>query len=250
MNYTWREADRDTILRVTVGSSVHGVAVEGTDDRDEMAVFIPPPAVALGLDRCDTIIHRTQPEGARSGPGDLDLTMHSLSKFCRLALNGNPSILLALYSPDPLVLTGAGGRLRDMTDAFASKRVLQAFLGYMHEQRRRLKGEIGQKAIKRPELVERYGFDTKYAGHVIRLGLQGLEYARTGALSLPMPALDRHTVLHVRTGIHDLDAVLNMALRLEGELRDELDASRLPADADRGRVEQFIVDEHLRAWSA
>jgi hypothetical protein len=40
--------DRDTalsaeILRKVVGSGVHGIAIPGTDDHDEMGVFIEPP---------------------------------------------------------------------------------------------------------------------------------------------------------------------------------------------------------------
>src|SRR5262245_3044437 len=37
------------ILRGTVGSTVHGLHLAEQDDRDEMAVAIPPPARVLGL---------------------------------------------------------------------------------------------------------------------------------------------------------------------------------------------------------
>jgi len=40
---------RGTILRATVGSTVHGLHHGGQDDRDEMAVFIEPPEYRLGL---------------------------------------------------------------------------------------------------------------------------------------------------------------------------------------------------------
>ncbi|HET6563038.1 MAG TPA: hypothetical protein VFG72_14270 [Marmoricola sp.] len=32
------------ILRSVVGSGVHGIAIEGTDDHDEMGIYIEPPA--------------------------------------------------------------------------------------------------------------------------------------------------------------------------------------------------------------
>jgi hypothetical protein len=35
--------ERGTILRATVGSTVHGLHHGGQDDRDEMAVFVEPP---------------------------------------------------------------------------------------------------------------------------------------------------------------------------------------------------------------
>ena len=87
------------ILRGVVGSTAHGTAIEGQDDRDEMGVFIEPPENVCGLTPCDHYIQRDQPDGVRSQPGDLDLTMYSLRKFCRLAAHGNPSVILLLWLP-------------------------------------------------------------------------------------------------------------------------------------------------------
>ena len=59
------------ILRSVVGSGVHGIAIPGTDDHDEMGVYIEPPSVALGVEKHrEDYIWRTQPEGVRSGHGD------------------------------------------------------------------------------------------------------------------------------------------------------------------------------------
>ena len=105
--------ERGTILRATVGSTVHGLHHGGQDDRDEMAVYIEPPEYLLGLARARGIrgglygfehyVERTQPEGARSGPGDLDLVAYSLRKYIRLALKGHPTILLLLFVPEELM---------------------------------------------------------------------------------------------------------------------------------------------------
>ena len=96
--------EQGTILRATVGSTVHGLHHGGQDDRDEMAVFVEPPEYLLGLARARGIrgglygfehyVERTQPEGMRSGPGDLDLVAYSVRKYVRLALKGHPTILL------------------------------------------------------------------------------------------------------------------------------------------------------------
>lgn len=54
------------ILRSVVGSGVHGIAIEGTDDHDEMGVYVEPPTYVLGVERHrDDYIWRTQPEGVR-----------------------------------------------------------------------------------------------------------------------------------------------------------------------------------------
>jgi uncharacterized protein len=84
------------ILRGVVGSTTHGTAIEGRDDRDEMGVFVEPPEYVCGLTSIDHYIYRDQPEGVRSQPGDLDLTMYSLRRYCHLAAQGNPSVILLL----------------------------------------------------------------------------------------------------------------------------------------------------------
>src|ERR671925_1818212 len=121
---TGQLVEQGTVLRATVGSTVHGLHHGGQDDRDEMAVFVEPPEYLLGLARARGIrgglygfehyVERTQPEGVRSGPGDLDLVAYNLRKYIRLALKGHPTILLLLFVPDEFVLveTELGEELR------------------------------------------------------------------------------------------------------------------------------------------
>jgi len=42
-------------------------------------------------------VFRTQDEGTPSGPGDLDLTIYGLRKYCQMALKGSPTVLLLLF---------------------------------------------------------------------------------------------------------------------------------------------------------
>ena len=44
-----RIAERGMILRVQVGSGVHGTAVAGQDDRDEMGICLEPPQYVTGV---------------------------------------------------------------------------------------------------------------------------------------------------------------------------------------------------------
>lgn len=69
--------DRDValpneILRSVVGSGVHGIAIAGTDDHDEMGIYIEPPEYVLAVEiHRQDYVWRTQPEGVRSGAGPL-----------------------------------------------------------------------------------------------------------------------------------------------------------------------------------
>ena len=132
------------ILRSVVGSGVHGIAIEGTDDHDEMGVYIEPPEYLLGVERHrDDYIWRTQPEGVRSGPGDTDLVMYSLQKYLRLAIKGNPTVMLPLFAPEQslVVLTPLGEELRALRTSFLSRLAVERFLGYMRSQHERMLGQ-------------------------------------------------------------------------------------------------------------
>lgn len=241
-----------TFLRAEVGSRVHGTNVEGTDDRDEMGVCIEPPEWVVGLRHFEQFVIRDQPQGVRSQPGDLDLVVYGLRKFASLALKGNPSILLLFMVPDETcnTLHPLGRALRANVDLFASRKAGSAFLGYMQQQRERLMGERGQMNVKRPELVEAYGFDTKYAGHMLRLGFQGIEYMQTGRFTVPMSPLQRDEILAVRTGKRTKSEVLDAAQFLENVLKVSIAKSELPPEPDYTSVNRFLVDAYWEEWSA
>lgn len=243
-------AEPNTIVRAVVGSTVHGTAVEGTDDRDEMGVCLEPPEYVVGLSHFEQWVHRDRPAGVRSEPGDLDLTVYSARKYVRLLLGGNPTILLLLFVPREHTVSEnlLGAALRIQGPQWLGKNALTAFLGYMTSQRQRLTGERGGKDVNRPELVERYGFDTKYAGHMIRLGLQGLELARTGRITLPMPPAARQHVRDIREGRVPLSNVLQFGGELERELADLQDTSSLRDAPDKAAANRWLYDAYELHW--
>ena len=134
---TTEYGDRETamageILRTVVGSGVHGIAIAGTDDHDEMGIYIPAAHTLLGIQAGqEHYVHRTQPEGVRSGPGDTDLVMYALRKYLRLAVKGNPTALLPLFAPDDSVLaiTDLGRELRRLAPFVMSQQAVHRFLG-------------------------------------------------------------------------------------------------------------------------
>jgi predicted nucleotidyltransferase len=243
--------ERSTILRGTVGSTVHGLHHGGQDDRDEMAIFLEPPELVVGLRRpFEHYVERTQPEGARSGPGDLDLVAYSLRKWLRLAVAGNPTVLLLLFSPADtlLVCTERGERLRALAPAIVSRKAGPRYLGYMRAQKERLVGTRGQRNVNRPELIEAHGFDTKYAMHVARLGHQGIELLTTGRLTLPVPEPARSRIMAIRTGEVPFDETIAEIEEIERRLEAAVEDSALPKEPDYARVDAFVLDSYRDAW--
>jgi hypothetical protein len=242
------------ILRSVVGSGVHGIAIEGTDDHDEMGVYIEPPEYVLGVEKQrEDYIWRTQPEGVRSGHGDTDLVLYSMKKYLRLAIKGNPTVILPLFAPEEslVIVAPLGEELRDMRTAFMSRLAVERFLGYMHSQHERMLGQSKRNVPNRPELIEKYGWDVKYGSHALRLAYQGFEIASTGSLSLPLPDRERERVLAVKRGEVDRDEVSAEISRLEASVRAILDEDRspLPVAADLDRISAWAIDAQRRHWN-
>src|SRR5271154_602886 len=139
----WRTAKQNLILLTEAGSRLHGISVGG-DDQDLQGVCIEPPAVMLGTQKFELYEYRTQPQGKRSGEGDIDLSCFGLAKWVRLIIAGNPSHLLPLFAPDgkTYLIAWPGQELRDNASLFLAKSHAQRFLGYLNQQRELMLGNL------------------------------------------------------------------------------------------------------------
>lgn len=244
------------IIRCVVGSTIHGLNVQdGIEDRDEMGVCIEDYGAALGLSApFEQYIYRSAAEregqhNAKSQGGDLDLIVYSLRKYLRLALKGNPTVLTLLFAE---IIEGdaRGSKLQELAPLIVSRKAGGAFLGYLQAQRQRLTGERGQKDVNRPELVAKYGFDTKYAMHMLRLGFQGLELMATGRLTFPMKQPERDYLIGVRTGKESLQNVMTRGGELEKELQETWETSPLPKEPGTEAVEKWMLETYWETWKA
>lgn len=241
------------ILEVVVGSTLHGTHVDdGLEDLDMMAIVVERPRQMIGFGPVDTWVHRTKPEGVRSEAGDLDLSVYGLRKYLHLALKGNPTILLALFAPEQFIKRNdvRGRQLQALYPYIVSKQCYSPWRGYMKQQHERLLGLRGQRNVTRPELVNKYGYDTKYAGHIVRLGLQGEEILTTGKMTLPMPEEQRKLVVSIRTGGYSLAGVSEIIIDMERRIEAAKDKSTLPENPDRKTVEKWMLRTYLTAWRA
>lgn len=232
-----------------MGSGVLGVAVEGTDDRDELGIAIAPPSCSIGLELFEQYQFRTQPEGVRSGTGDLDLVIYDLRKYARLASQGNPTVLLPLFTPDWGVVhrNAWGERLQQDKQMFLSKDCGRRFMGCLDSQRDKLLG-LRSPHTNRPELIAKYGFDSKFAYQAVRLGFQGVEILATGAITLPIPEPDRTWIKELRVGGHTKEEVLDRVAESRSQLERLLVTSDLPDKPDYGKINDWLTEMHTSWW--
>jgi len=262
-----RIAEDGLILRVQVGSGVHGTAVAGQDDRDEMGICLEPPQFVTGVARVPagtgadsrTVVFEQyerhtawdQPGGLarRSGAGDLDIVIYSARKWASLALAGNPTVLLALFVPDHEVVyrNDTGSELVANAHRFVSRLAADRFLGYLRAQRRAMTGE-GPAHTNRPELVAVHGYDTKFAMHALRLGIQGSELLTSGRITLPIPEPHRTYLRAIRRGEIPLTEVIDAIDTAEQQLVNLQSASSLPDEPDRDWVNEWLHRSYVAFW--
>lgn len=197
-------------------------------------------------------MQRTQPEGTRSGPGDVDRTLHSLRRFIRLAASGNPSVLMAFWAPVDDA-TAAGRSLRALGEALG-RHVIPRYRGYMQSQAQRLLGTRGgghgrRGGGGRPELVERHGYDTKYAMHCARLGFQCVELLTTGRLVLPVQGEAADWLRSVRQGDIGFQEWWTRTLDLDRQLAALQQDARYPERPAAQRIDRWAIDTHLAVWN-
>jgi uncharacterized protein len=262
-------AEKGMILRVQVGSGVHGTSITGQDDRDEMGLCLEPPQFVTGLARVPdgdaggraawvsfeqyerhTAWDRPGGLANRSGAGDLDVIIYSARKWARLALAGNPTVLLVLFAPDDEVVfrDQAGAELTANACRFVSRLAADRYLGYLKGQKAAMTGEPGAHT-NRPELVAVHGYDTKYAMHALRLGLQGIELLTTGRITLPVPEPHRGYLRSIRCGERPLDEVLDAITDAEDRLAQLRGNPDIPDQPDRQWVDEWLHRSYLNFWT-
>lgn len=223
------------------GSEAHGTFVPSTDpdsidDRDLMGICIPPAAWTLGLRKW---------EGADAIKGVWDVVLYDYGKFVSLLLKQNPNVLGMLWlEPEDYLYLGPVGKdlivhrllFRSRRDAAAS------FIGYAEGQFKKMHNGAcqGYMGAKRKDLVERYGYDCKMAGHTIRLLHMGEEFLRTGVLTVRR-TWDRDMLIDIKKGRWGLARVQEYTAERLASIREAEKVSVLPESIDLEEVETVVL---------
>ncbi len=168
-------------------------------------------------------------------------------------MKGNPTALLPLYAPMESILyfKSPGIELRENKGWFLSQRALHRFLGYMTSQHERMMGGGKRNRVpKRQELIDAYGWDTKYGSHALRLAFQGFEIASHGTLTLPLKDSERQFVLEVKRGEVSQSVVSDTILAIGAKIQDLLDEGKtaLPEQPKFSRIQEWAIMARMRHW--
>lgn len=114
--------------------------------------------------------HHIWVEDELGGKGrNYDLSIYNIIKYFQLCMENNPNMVDSLFTPQECVLhiTQVGNMVRENRRMFLHKGCWQKFKGYAYSQLHKMRSKNPEG--KRKELREQFGFDVKFAYHVIRL---------------------------------------------------------------------------------
>jgi len=236
--------EQNTVLAGYMGSQSHGTYVKpqdgGIDDKDVMGIIIPPSKYLIGLSGFECL---------NQWVDEYDLVFYDIRKFLRLLLKNNPNVLGLLWLPDNLYIkrTEAGQDLIASRDIFSSREAYYSFTGYAHGQLKRMthlafEGYMGEK---RKALVQKWGYDTKNAAHLIRLLRMGIEFISTGELRVQRH--DATQLIDIKQGKYKLEEIQAMAEDLFKVSQEALVRSPLPPKPDFFKAEKLLMQIIERA---
>lgn len=111
----------------------------------------------------------------RESRKEYDFTIYSIVKYFQLCMENNPNMVDTLFTPQRCVLfcSPVAQLIRDNRKMFLHKGSYHKFRGYAYQQLHKIGTKANSSNPKRAADIEKYGFDTKFAYHVIRLALEG-----------------------------------------------------------------------------
>ena len=236
---------------VVMGSIAYGVA-EDKSDMDIYGFAIPPRdwvfphlrGEVSGFDDAGPSFEQIQQhhmfdKSARGGKGqEYDLTIYSIVKYFKLLLENNPNIIDSLFVPRNCVLysTSVGEMVREHRHVFLHKGCWPRFKGYAYAQvnRMRSKNAVG----KRKQTIDEFGYDLKFAYHVVRLLNEVEQILIEGDLDL---ARNKEQLKAIRRGEWSLDKVEGYFAEKEKQLEKLYLESTLPVEPAKQAIKNLLL---------
>jgi hypothetical protein len=211
-NLKWLE--ERTIILAPTGSYAYGTNTENSD-KDYKGVCIPPIEYYLGLDSFNEY-NNSGGKNFRNTKDDVDVTILHINKFVKDAMQGVPNNIELL-----------------------SKHMEKKFSGYAYSQIQKLKNKkINHTG--RQDLVQPFGYDTKFFMHSIRLLTSAIEILETGDFRTYRP--NRQLLLDCRNNKYTFEEALNMVEMYQNQLQIALEKSGLPKTPDYQKINQLLME--------
>ncbi len=237
---------------VVMGSIAYGVAGDHSD-MDVYGFAIPPRDWVFphlrgeipGFDDTEPMFEQIQQhhmidKSAMGGKGrEYDLTIYSVIKYFRLLMDNNPNIIDSLFVPRNCVLysTAVGERVREKRHIFLHKGSWARFKGYAYAQIHKMRTKVPEGG--RQKIIEQFGYDVKFAYHVVRLLNEIEQILVEQDLDL---ARNKEQLKAIRRGDWTQQQVEDYFADKEKQLEQLYLDSQLPLAADKQAIKALLLE--------
>lgn len=205
------------------------------DDKDVMGVFINP---------LDHYFGTRVKEHHESFVKEWDCVSYEIKKFVLLLGKANPNVISLLWVEPKhyILMMELGQRLIQHRDLFSTKKAYHSFTGYAYDQLHRMTHGAyeGYMGDKRKKLVEKFGYDSKNAAHLIRLLRMGIEFLNEGVLYVARK--DAKQLLEIKRGEWSLEQVRKEADKLFARAEEAYDKCKLPNSPNWDKINELLVE--------
>lgn len=247
----------NTMFLTIIGSHAYGVADTSVRDKipdfDVYGFAIPPKELIFKhltgyIDGFGTpppsfdqyIKHQIIDKDANAGHGkEWDLQIFNIIKFFELCRQNNPNMIDALFTSENCIIhcTQIGRMVRDKRKLFLSKLCWPRFRGYAHAQLKKMNDK--NPTGKRKEIIDKHGFDVKYAYHILRLFDEIDQIITTGDLDLQRA---REPMKAIRRGDWTSDEIRKWAMEKEKALEIAYAKCKLPDEPPEEPLRQLLLN--------
>jgi predicted nucleotidyltransferase len=242
----------NTQYEVIMGSMAYGVSTDYSD-LDIYGFAIPPiglvfphlegeiPGFGRQIQRFDQYQeHHIEDASARGGKGqEYDFSIYGIVKYFKEAMAGAPNLIDSLFVPQNCILhaTHIGQMVREHRHLFLHKGLWHSYKGYAFQQMKKIKTK--NPVGKRVEMVEKFGFDVKYAYHLVRL-LNEIEQILTEHdLDL---LRNREQLKAIRRGDWSQQDIEDYFAQKERDLETMYTESEIPWGPDEKKIKALLLD--------
>lgn len=224
--------EKMVILTSLVGSRGFGTHTESSDE-DYINVFLDKPNYYLGLNSTSNEQHISE---------NSDICNYEFRYFVKMCMNANPNVIVALFSKNLTFQVPFGCNLFKMRHEFISQRIFTTFTGYATSQFKRMTGELsGKMGSKRKVLVDKFGYDTKYAYHTIRLLRMATECLNDGTLNVKRTH-DVDFLKSIRNGTFNLEEIKEIIKNEYLLCEQAKEKTKIAKEPDFDKINNMVFD--------
>ena len=241
----------DNLQYLTImGSEAYGVS-SGGSDVDFYGFCIPPKDLVFphlsgeipGFGRQTQRFEQWQQHHVADPDGKAktyDFQIFSIVKFFQLCMENNPNMIDALFTPRRCIShsTQIAELVRENRKAFLHKGAWHKFKGYAYAQMSKIANKSNASNPKRAESIEKFGYDVKFAYHVVRLLDEVEQILSEHDLDIER---NREQLKSIRRGEWGLDALQAWFAAKERQLEAAYAASTLRHSPDEGALKSLLL---------